>query len=277
MVSAPLGTQFASLLSEPLAHISSRAESPIVTGPIIIILDALDECGNADSRRALLNLLSRDFSELPCQYRFLITSRPDPDIARALSSCKHVHAVDLAKASGADMLMYIRHEMKATYENRRISDELPLDWPGEIAIQNLVARAAGLFIWAATAMKLLFTTDFPVKWLASLLSLEYKTFTLDEIYKTALLSVGDWQPGESADIYRQILGAIVVSQVPLTDTDISDLLGLDCSECRIALRRLGSVIQWSEGQPARTLHKLFPDYLTDPTRCSSEPWFADLQ
>ncbi|KZP30581.1 hypothetical protein FIBSPDRAFT_777346, partial [Athelia psychrophila] len=277
VVSAPLGTQFASLLSEPLANISSQAESTTITGPIIIVLDALDECGNADSRRALLNLLSQDLSKLPCQYRFLITSRPDPDIERALASCKHVHAVDLGKASDADMLMYIRHEMKVTYESRCFSDELPLDWPGELVIQQLVAYAAGLFIWASTAMRLLFTADFLVEWLASLLCHESQTFTLDELYKTALLSVGNWQSGESADIYRRILGAVVFSQVPLTDSDIGDLLGLDSSVCCIALRRLGSVIQWTEGQPARTLHKSFPDYLTDRDRCSSEPWFADLQ
>ncbi|KZP15997.1 hypothetical protein FIBSPDRAFT_794912, partial [Athelia psychrophila] len=276
LATAPLITQFKSLLCEPLS-----AASTCVAGPIIIVIDALDECGDTKSRRLLLNLLSSpDFAKLPSQFRFLITSRSEHDIKGALHACEHVNTVDYSKASDKDMMLYIQHEMKEIYTRRRYIDELPADWPGEKEIRRLVQYADGFFIWAATTMKLLFDVDAPVKWLADFLQHDHQVITLHDLYKTALLSVCEWKAGETTDTYRRILGIIIVSQVPLTDVVITDLLGVgqdSGSACRTALRRLGCVIQWSEGQSARTLHKSFPDYLIDQSACSSEPWFIDVK
>ncbi|KZP15975.1 hypothetical protein FIBSPDRAFT_832257 [Athelia psychrophila] len=276
LATAPLITQFKSLLCEPLSAASTR-----VAGPIIIVIDALDECGDTKSRRLLLNLLSSpDFAKLPSQFRFLITSRSEHDIKGALHACEHVNTVDYSKASNKDMMLYIKHEMKEICTRRRHIDELPADWPGETEIRRLVQYADGFFIWAATTMKLLFDVHAPVKWLADFLRHDHQVITLHDLYKTALLSVCEWKAGETTDTYRRILGIIIVGQVPLTDVAITNLLSLgqdSGSACRTALRRLGCVIQWSEGQSARTLHKSFPDYLTDQSACSSEPWFVDVK
>ncbi|KZP22853.1 WD40 repeat-like protein, partial [Athelia psychrophila] len=121
-------------------------------------------------------------------------------------------------------------------------------------------------------------TEAPLKWLSDIL-LRDRRVTLHDIYKAVLLSVSDWKPGETTDTYRRILGIIAISQAPLTDVAIVDLLGLgqdSINAFRTALRRLGCVIQWSKGQPARTLYKSFPDYLTNHRACSSEPWFIDV-
>ncbi|KZP24088.1 hypothetical protein FIBSPDRAFT_429370 [Athelia psychrophila] len=275
LTSAPLSTQFTSLLVDPLS-----AASHEITGPVIIVLDALDECGDPESRRALLSLLSHELAKFPRQFRFLITSRPNSDIERAFKSAGHMHAIDLAMSeSSTDVLLYIKHEMGQIYSSRHSYDELPPDWAGPLVVQRLASFAAGLFIWAATAMKFLRLAEDPVRWLSKLLAQEGQAFTLDELYRTALRSASQWEPGETTDVFRQVLGLIVIGQIPLTDATISELLGFEDSgrQCRIALRRLGCVLQWSEGQPARTFHKSFPDYLTDPSRCSSEPWFIDKQ
>ncbi|KAF7967837.1 hypothetical protein HWV62_32908 [Athelia sp. TMB] len=272
LVSDLVEAQFKSLLLDPLFIAAEHIE-----GPIIIVLDALDECGDVSSRRKLLELLSNDFSMLPPQFRILITSRPEHDIKCALASRSHIHTIDLSTASDADMQIYMRHGMRRIYENRRIMDELPEGW-GDAEIERLVGYAAGLFIWAATSINLLSNADDPIQWLANLLRRESPTFTLHDLYETALLSVREWVPGEATDVYRRILGLIIISQVPLTDETIVNLLGFQDGgrACRTALRRLGSVIQWSEGQSARTLHKSFPDYLTDSEHCSSKPWLIDV-
>ncbi|KZP04125.1 hypothetical protein FIBSPDRAFT_670168, partial [Athelia psychrophila] len=275
LTSAPLSTQFTSLLMNPLL-----AASQEITGPVIIVLDALDECGDAESRRSLLALLSHELAKFPAQFRFLVTSRPDSDIASAFKLAGHMHAIDLSMAaSSADVLLYIEHEMGQIYSSRHSSAELPPGWPGILAIQQLATFAAGLFIWAATAMKFLRLSSDPVECLSSLLAHNREIFTLDKLYATALRSASGWEPGEATNALRQVLGVIVIGQIPLTDDIISELLGFKDSgrQCRIALRRLGCVLQWSEGQPARTFHKSFPDYLTDPSRCSSESWFIDVQ
>ncbi|KAF7985609.1 hypothetical protein HWV62_3921 [Athelia sp. TMB] len=270
-LSAPLASQFTSLLSQPLSKISAE-----ISGPIIIILDALDECGNARSRQTLLNLFSSpEFAKLPGQFRFLITSRPEPDIEDALASCDHVHAVDLSMASPADLRLYIESELEIIYRMRREKAKLDSGWPGETVMERLVVLAAGLFIWAATAMKHLRGYWHPVRWLSELAQ-DHEAFTLHELYKTALSSV--WDSGMT-DVGKQILGLIIVSQVTLTDETIAHLLGFtDCGDtCRMFLQRLGCVIQWSEGQAARMLHKSFPEYLTDRVACGAEPWFIDIK
>ena len=149
---------------------------------------------------------------------------------------------------------------------------------GAAEIERLVSYAAGLFIWAATAINLLFNADDPVQWLSNLLQHEGPVFTLHDLYETALLSAREWVSGEMTDTYQRILGLIIISQVPLTDETIASLLGFQDGGrvCRTALRCLGSVIQWGEGQPARTFHKSFPDYLTDSEHCSSKRWFIDV-
>ncbi|KAF7973534.1 hypothetical protein HWV62_14968 [Athelia sp. TMB] len=272
LVSDPFATQFQSLLVEPLVAAAKQIE-----GPIIIVLDALDECGDAYSRRKLLDILSKDLSGLPPQFRILITSRPEYDIKAAFTSCSHIHAIDLSKASDADMRIFIQHEMREIFNVNDKGQEPSKGW--RVAeIETLVGYADGLFIWAATAMKLLFAEDFPDEWLADLLRQNRPVFTLDELYKTALLSASKWHSGETIEVYNRILGLIVISQVPLTDATISTFLEFqdDGSKCQTALQRLGSVIHWSEGQPARTLHKSFPDFLTDPKH-ELEPWHIDVQ
>ncbi|KAF7987115.1 hypothetical protein HWV62_313 [Athelia sp. TMB] len=270
VVSAPFASQFSALLFEPLSKASA-----LIEGPIVVVLDALDECGDASSRRILLDILtSLKFAKLPRQIRFLITSRPEPDIEDALESCDHVHGVDLSLASPADLRLYIKSELHHIYSKRHIKAGLKTGWPGEIVVDRLVAFAAGLFIWAATAMKYLYIGN-PAQRLENLAQ-DRGAFTLHDLYRTALLSVWD---SEMADACKQILGLIIVSQVPLTDETITHMLEFTDSgtTCRLALQRLGCVVQGGEGQPVRMLHKSFPDYLTNRGACGSEPWFIDVQ
>ncbi|KAF7977772.1 hypothetical protein HWV62_2655 [Athelia sp. TMB] len=269
---AILKSQFTSLLSQPLSEASTQIE-----GPIVIILDALDECGSADSRITLLQLLSSpEFAKLPRQFRFLITSRPERDIKNAFHLGSHIHPVDLSMASSADLCQYIRSKTQSIYQLSHSTAELEPGWPSEIEIRRLAALAAGLFIWAATAVRLLMAADDPADCLQSLLAQKQTDLNLHELYKTALFSACG--PDGKSDIYKRIFGIMIVSQVPLTAVTMADLLEIGDSgkSCRIALQRLGSVIKWSPGQPARMLHKSFPDYLTDRVACGAEPWFIDI-
>ncbi|KAJ7480975.1 hypothetical protein FB451DRAFT_1171549 [Mycena latifolia] len=81
VVNAPMPTQFRQLLLEPL-----RSAEQNIHGPILIILDALDECGDPESRATLLSLLSDEFPKLPRLLRFLITSRREADITDQFGS-----------------------------------------------------------------------------------------------------------------------------------------------------------------------------------------------
>ncbi|KZP08547.1 WD40 repeat-like protein [Athelia psychrophila] len=268
-----LTSQFNNLIMTPL-----HSCAPKITGPIVIILDAFDECGDAQSRKALLHLLIKHLPTLPHQFRFLITGRPELDLNNAFCAQPRIISVSLGSSewSGTtDVLRYIEHEIDELYQARRGSDELPLDWPGKPKVQDIGARAADSFIWAATAIRFLDAADDVDERLQMLLS--QNTLTLGDLYATALRSAGNWDPREQSTAYcRKILGAVVVGRIALTDDMIIDILGLEnAKSCRLVLRRLSCLLQWSEGVPIRTLHASFADYLTDAGSCGDQPWFID--
>jgi energy-coupling factor transporter ATP-binding protein EcfA2 len=73
--------QLERFIIEPSKHLD-----PI--GPLIVVIDALDECGDPLSRQPLLRAISKQVSEnaLPRNLRLLITTRPESDILSALPS-----------------------------------------------------------------------------------------------------------------------------------------------------------------------------------------------
>ncbi|KZP23149.1 hypothetical protein FIBSPDRAFT_1043092 [Athelia psychrophila] len=268
-----LDAQFKALLLGPLHSCSSK-----MTRPVVIVLDAFDQCGDAESRRALVYLLITNLPLLPHHFRFFITCRPELDFKNAFGSHPAIKSVTLSAAewsSNADVMRYIQYELNRLYEERGVSDELPLGWPGIERIEQFGSRAADSFIWAATAIRYLRAADDLDERLDLLLN--QQAFSLGDLYATALRSASNWAPNEvSTETCRSILGAVVVGRIALTDEAIDGILGLEHSKsCRRILRKFGCLLQWSEGLPIRTLHASFADYLTDANACGDEPWFID--
>jgi len=69
----PINIQFTKLLLAPLAAIAKLHSK----GPIIIILDALDEHGDSKSRQSVVALMAKEFARLHSGLRFLVTSRAE--------------------------------------------------------------------------------------------------------------------------------------------------------------------------------------------------------
>jgi hypothetical protein len=272
---ASMRVQFAKLLLEPLASVTSLS----TRGPIIIVLDALDECGDPASRKDLLSLLAKELANLPPSFRVLITSRREPDIEAALSRRPNIQVQALESMDQpADVSSYLRHHM-ATFQQDEMF-QLPSEWPGERNIQTLISLSGGLFIWASTAIKFMAEGRHPEPRLDILLHSQSRReaeSALDALYATALGMAGEWDNAEAANDFRLVLGAIVVGRISLSDVTLDGILGLDGPRSsRFILSRLRCLLQWSPGQAIRTLHSSFADYLSDTRRCGSRPWFIDV-
>ncbi|KAF7366240.1 WD40 repeat-like protein [Mycena venus] len=268
LITAPIQTQFRRLLLEPL--VAARNQ---IQGPIIIILDALDECGDPDSREGLVSLIVDEFPKLPAVFRFLIASRPVSDITGRFHGQTHIVPLQLditTESTRHDIVAYLRQSMQNIRQTKR---SLEPDWPGEDVIQTLADYSDGLFIWASTALKFVRSFD-PKKRLATLLAAGVAN-NLDELYTIALRNSADWGDETFAEAAHLVLGAIVLSMEPLTDKTIDKLLGFKNGQAASVLVYLGCVIQWSHGQPARILHASFSDYLTGRPRCGLNFWFVD--
>ncbi|KAF7346977.1 WD40 repeat-like protein [Mycena venus] len=269
IVDAPIEDQFQRLLVEPL----DRAKDHI-RGSIIIILDALDECGDPESRHRLISLISNKLATLPL-LRVFITSRPDVDIAAIFYNQSSIvkTPLDITKPSSLnDVHLYIDAEM-VNVRQIHFSRQLGPTWPGDENTATLSAHAAGLFIWAATAIKYLLSAHDPDEALDHLLK---KGSDLDALYAVALRSTKLWEDHTFTEQAQVCLAAVVLGKIPMSDTTIDALLGLDARHSSAhVFFKLGCVLQWAPGELARILHGSFGDYLTDYKRCGQEQWFID--
>ena len=75
-----LKTKFDILLRNPLSSVATK-----VPHCVLIVLDALDECGTPELRRSLVDVLRDCLPSLPVNFRILITSRPEEDITPLIS------------------------------------------------------------------------------------------------------------------------------------------------------------------------------------------------
>ena len=103
---------------EELIMKPAKALSEAIVKPIVIIVDALDESGDTNSRRVLLRILDNTenrITDLPPNLRILLTSRPLPDIHAALSSGRHVRNKSMdnipSESTKHDILRYVSEEL----------------------------------------------------------------------------------------------------------------------------------------------------------------------
>ncbi|TCD69247.1 POC1 centriolar protein [Steccherinum ochraceum] len=275
---SPLALQFTEFIVKPLTTIETLA----LEGPIVVVLDALDECGTPATRESLLSVLAEQSAHLPSFLRIIITSRTEVDITDALELHPNIRnqELDIATSTNeSDIAAFFRerlHTIRTKRKNRALS--LPADWPGEEAIQSLTKRAAGLFVWASTACAFIDGHD-PRARLHMLLHGDVTSTpirALDALYSTALAAAGDWDDPDFVSSFQEILGTIVVSKEPLTVDIVDALLGLPADASSVhTIERFGCVLSWGIDQPIRTLHPSFVDFLTTPERCQRSEWFID--
>ncbi|KAL5521305.1 hypothetical protein ACEPAG_9228 [Sanghuangporus baumii] len=267
--------QFRKLLLQPLLGLES-----LPLEPVMIILDALDECGTTESRRSLMELFRNEFPKLPNVFRFLITSRQEADIDKVFSSrpdTVHGESLDYTSTtSKSDVSLYLRMEMRKAVEEQV---EIPEDWHWDENMELLGKAAGGLFIWASTAVRMVKDSDNPFYRLDGLVSdsRSLSWFGLDELYATVLASSGiDWSDARSRDRFGKVFALILLSKVPLPSKTIDGILGFSSLEpSLLILSRLRSLITYSPGGPVSLLHASFSDYLTSCER-SSKPWDIDI-
>ncbi|KIK51961.1 hypothetical protein GYMLUDRAFT_979790, partial [Collybiopsis luxurians FD-317 M1] len=156
IIHANLEEQFQELIVKPCSQLTTGQWEEL---PRLIVIDGLDECLDIVSQERLLSIIrtARLSSMLP--FKFLICSRPEPRIRNAFNHQDFrtmVTRCDLGDAfeSGKDIAKYFREELnKIRQDHGSTMAHVPEDWPGEGIIQQLVQRACGQFIYAATVLK----------------------------------------------------------------------------------------------------------------------------
>jgi hypothetical protein len=294
--------QWNQLILEPL----SKLEADSLQSPLILVVDALDECEGENDIREIIHLLAKVKSLETIQLRVLVTSRPEIPIRPSFRAMPEILHQDLVLHNisrvivDQDISIFFMHKLS---EIRNASEDLPVDWPGKETIDLLVLKAHGLFIYAATVCRFIEEggEQWPPQDLLDLVlpddrtsgSLPRKpgervathkspTKELDEIYtqvlKYSFKRVHDeWDKQQLAEVFRQVVGAIIVLFEPLSTTALAGLLFARKEIISLRLRHLRSVLDVPENQDStvRLLHPSFRDFLLDKQRCHDQHFWVD--
>ena len=261
----------------------------------LIIIDALDECQdkNEEPASTLLSVLSRYVDKIPL-VKFFITGRPEPRIRsgfrlaslRPHTDVLRLHDVEPSSVN-SDIKLFLKTRF-ANIVNNRSNCDLGEDWPSPHDIDILCEKAAGFFIYAATVVKFVGSWHHqPDKRLSLITSLPQDTSReggsgIDLLYTQVLMQAFQDVDSQDHEFYselKSVVGAVLLVFNPLSIKTLSELLRGCHTTPRMstALRALHSLILVPESpeDPVCTFHKSFPDFLTDPHRCTDEQFFVD--
>jgi len=250
--------------------------------PTLIIIDALDECKDEEPVSAILSILSRYVDHIP-NVKFFITGRPEPKIRagfrlKSLVQITEVFKLHEVKPEIVDNDIKHFFQIRLAELTKERSDyNLTENWPSPSAINILCRKAAGFFLYASTAIKFIMSKGYtPTQQLNQIISLPQSTYHegrsgIDLLYiqffKRAVDDV-DVDDDKSHSQFRTVVGAVLLVFDPLSVNALSDLLGV--SDVSAALRSLHSFLLIPTNKDAAVciFHKSFPDFLTDPRRCT---------
>jgi hypothetical protein len=292
VVSQSMSLQVPELLEGPLQLTNG---GPV--GPIIIVIDALDECNKDESGQEGGNLLPLLFTALRGSSRpvkLLVTSRLERSIEIIFSRIKpaefRLHNIERLIVR-ADIRLYLEYSFRQIAE--RYSQFSYTQWPGPPpeVIEKITDLAGGLFIFAATVVKYIGNSRYsPPARLASFLSHSQRHESdsspspyddLDNLYTHVLRSALGDDPryyNTNGRRIRQLLGVLVVLFEPFSVTSLASLLGCDEGQLRLDLESLSAVIlvpgQGSD-ETIQFFHASFQDYLSDRTRCTEIQFWID--
>jgi hypothetical protein len=257
-----------------------------------IVIDALDECKDNQPVSAILWLLGRHIEALP-RVKFFITGRPEISIRAGFRLLKPhtnvfiLHEVDPA-AINQDIELYVRTRLSEIAAQR--SDcNLNVIWPTEEEISAVVTKCSGIFIVARIIIESTKSPHHtPQECLEMFIGKPNSTVKegksgVDAIYDQVFFQSFEdvkMDPGPAFfDQLRLVVGSIALVFNPLSCGDLATVLNITSESVRKSIRSLHSVLivpdPESDLELLRVCHKSFPDYLTDPDRCSDPRFRID--
>ncbi|KAG5657704.1 hypothetical protein KAF25_007737 [Fusarium avenaceum] len=269
---APMKVQWQRLILNPLSQLQNKE----LGKPLVLVIDALDECEEND-RTQILQLLQ---TSCPVALRVFITSRQEPDIEGqfAVYQKSHqqivLHRVDIGTIEKdiAAFLKYNVEEFVFEYNRCHPQKHLQIDvkWPGNTRFQLIVQRSLPLFIAAATFIRMIkdpYWTMSPDNKMNFIIEESTKVNSeYDPLYRPVLGLILWRCPEEVRDRVTQsfvdVIGSFILLASSLSITGLANLLGTDAQEVVGQIDALWSVIDVpSDDGKIKLFHLSFRDYL----------------
>ena len=240
---------------------------------LVFVIDAADECGNDLTRPRVLRALTDAAAYAPW-LKIIITSRPEVDIHRLFEESPH-ERYDLAldKKASSDLQIFAR----TRFERVASKQFLPSPWPESSLFNQVISRAAGLFVFIDTIARSLENCEDPTEHLKATLEdgAGSGMASLYGLYSSILKA----QVGHSTAEFRQMIG-VALTAAPnraLCEETIAELAGVRLNFVKKWVAGLGSLLYRDEGANGgiRVRHLSISDFFLSDD-CPSN-YHVDLQ
>jgi len=247
-----ISMQFEHLISKPLQKVFGTSVKPL-----LIVVDALDEC---DSYETLLPSLE-SWSHLPKSLKLLITSRQYHTIQNRLRPISVHHNLNtghgISTQTSGDIEKYFTERFsEATW--------LPPKWPGPAKVTILVEKAAGLFIWAKSVMDFILHHGDAEERLNSIStdSGEGIDIVYSLYHQVISIALKGLRKQEEAAL-KLVLGSIIMAKKPLRLNDLTELLEVKYALLRSIIGQLSPILSISNTCYLHVCHQSVTDFLLD--------------
>ncbi|KAI0046425.1 WD40 repeat-like protein, partial [Auriscalpium vulgare] len=255
-------------------------------GPIVIVIDALDESGSVGSRYQFLKSFVAMLSALPRNFRILLTSRPEEDIVQTFLPSQHVYHQNMSnvlkESTNNDILTFIQSEL-------RDARGIPYPIFQMHHYKILVAKAEGLFQWAYVACSVIKGST-PSGMFEEFTSLTSNTSRsdkgpLDDIYvyvlSTLVGSTNTSQKVKKVNALKALLGQVLATFQPLSADSLKEMHRMAPKSVWMedfdwALSKLGALLTGviDHSEPIEVIHTSFQDFLMNQSH-SGEFYIED--
>ena len=279
--SMPCSSQATKLFVGPI----SKTE---IVGPIVIIIDALDESGNdkpvmgGTSREDLVRAIVEDFIHLPSSVKLFVTSREEGCIpalmSRSGAQCKRLPITETSDVE-SDIRAFVEDEIALI----RDSKQRGCNWPGREKVQALTQYSDGLFICATVACKFIKDGRNPDWQIKKVLdpSKSPQLPALDNLYTIVVEQSLSGEQSDEEERYNwlRVVGTVAVVRTPLTVDEMDALLGLPYHSLQTTsdfTNSLLPLLKVDAENRVQLLHKSVFDFLTTRTIDTSVWYTIDL-
>jgi len=199
-----------------------RSENLLAVGPVVIIIDALDESTERVDRGVLLDILSTQTVHLPMNFRIFITSRAEQDIEAAFRDKWHVHHLRMRdiESIDKDVEVFVRDELHYLSGDPGFNMDDAVGW--------LTKNAEGLFQWANMACQFIAGAK-PADQLEKLkLAVSRKEAltelgALDKLYDSILSQTFNFEEKGVRERFTTVMGWIIAAREPLSKSSLRGL------------------------------------------------------
>jgi hypothetical protein len=252
----------------------SKLVDSLKTSPpntFVLVIDALDECGDSQGRNSILTSLFNACSRVDW-LKVIITSRHEQDIESSFKRLEHTCrylSTDLkedAKTEG-DIRLFVQTKFSVIATARYLEG----DWPGDARKDSILSRSGGLFIFVDTLYRLLKDDLEPDERLNQALSNTSGDALagLYTLYSNAIES----RIGKNRKLFQSTMGTIIVvgQYRPLCDESVAQLTCRSPNAVKALVDTLSSLLYRDTimNGGIRVRHLSIIDFLTGP-ECPTE-------